>query len=103
MVLNGKLDPRDSTHPTNWWAQQVKMHTLTDFQVYVQNMGRSVIFLGTPDEERNKVFVLRPSGPALLKFFPDNCTVSRLTVQLECIFLHTRNRVQKAKSSRSIS
>ena len=40
---------------------------------------------------------------SLLKLFPDNCTVSRLTVQLECIFLHTRNRVQKAKSSRSIS
>ena len=41
------------------------MHTLTDFQVYVQNMGRSVTFLGTPGEERNKVFILRPSGPGV--------------------------------------
>ena len=40
---------------------------------------------------------------ALLKFFPPKCRLSRLTVQLECTFLHTRNRVQKAKSSRSIS
>ena len=48
-------DPRDLTHPANRWAQQVEIHTLTDFQVYVQNMGCSVTFLGTPGEERNKV------------------------------------------------
>ena len=41
------------------------MHTLTDFQVYVQNIGRSVTFLGTPGEERNKVFILRPSCPGV--------------------------------------
>ena len=51
MVLNGKSDPRDTTHPA------VRMHTLTDFQLYVQNMGRSVTFLGSPGEERHKVFV----------------------------------------------
>ena len=75
MVLSGKSDPRDSTHPANRWVQQVKMHSLTDFQVYVQNMGRSVIFLGTPDEERNKVFVLRPSGPGVnvSKYFYVSC------------------------------
>ena len=47
MVLNGKSDPRDTTHPA------VKMHTLTDFQLYVQNMDRSVTFLGSPGEERH--------------------------------------------------
>ena len=57
MVLNGKSDRRDTTHPANRRAQQVKMHTLTDFQLYVQNIGRSVTFLGSPGEERHKVFV----------------------------------------------
>ena len=52
MVLNGKLDPRDSTHPANRRAQQVKMHTLTDFQLYVQNMGSSVINHGNPGERQ---------------------------------------------------
>ena len=47
MVLNGKSDPRDTTHPA------VKMHTLTDFQLYVQNMDCSVTFLGSPGEERH--------------------------------------------------
>ena len=49
MVLNGKSDPRDSSHPANRRAQQVKMHTLTDFQLYVQNMGSSNINHGNPE------------------------------------------------------
>ena len=46
-MVNVKSDPRDTTHPA------VKMHTLTDFQLYVQNMDRSVTFLGSPGEERH--------------------------------------------------
>ena len=75
MVLNGKSDPRDTTHPANRRAQQVKMHTLTDFQVYVQNMGRSITTLGTPGEKRHNVFVLQPSGPGVnvSKYFYVSC------------------------------
>ena len=52
MVLNGKSDPRDTTHLANRRA---------DFQLCVQNIGRSVTFLGSPGEERHKVFVFSSS------------------------------------------
>ena len=86
MVLNGKSDPRDTTHPA------VKMHTLTDFQLYVQNMDRSVTFLGSPGEERH-------THPANRRFGWMDLTRVTLTERRARLFLFLIN-LQRLNNTR---